>query len=78
VMEDFSSLAPGALTGGRVRIGARSAVSIGATVKHGVSIGSDSVIGASSYVHTDVPAGVVAYGSPARKVRERFQGETYL
>lgn len=36
----------------------------------GVSIGDDSVIGAGSVVTRDVPAGVVAVGSPCRVLRE--------
>ncbi|MER6676749.1 sugar O-acetyltransferase [Streptomyces sp. NPDC000983] len=41
----------------------------GVIVLPGVSIGDDSVIGAGSVVTKDVPAGVVAVGSPARVVR---------
>jgi len=78
VMADFASIAPGAVTGGRVTIGLRSAVSIGAVVKHGVVIGADSVLGANSYLHADLPGGRVAYGSPARVVRERRVGDRYL
>lgn len=78
VMEDFSSLAPGAVAGGNVRVAKRSAVSIGAVVKHGVSIGEDTVLGAGSYLHGDLPGHVVAYGSPARVVRSRAPGDTYL
>jgi sugar O-acyltransferase (sialic acid O-acetyltransferase NeuD family) len=78
VMEDFASIAPGAVTGGRVTIRLRSAVSIGAVVKHGVVIGPDSVLGANSYLHADLPEGRVAYGSPARVVRERRVGDPYL
>lgn len=78
VMEDFASIAPGAVTGGRAMIGLRSAVSIGAVVKHGVVIGPDSVLGANSYLHADLPEGRVAYGSPARVVRERRVGDPYL
>lgn len=77
-MADFSSLAPGAVTGGRVAIGWGSAIGIGAVVRHGVSIGRDTVIGAASYVHEDVPPGVVAYGTPARVVRQRQHGDPYL
>jgi sugar O-acyltransferase (sialic acid O-acetyltransferase NeuD family) len=77
-MADFASLAPGVLTGGRVRIGARSALSIGAVVRHGLSIGSDTVVGAASYVNVDIPSGVVAYGTPARVVRGRQADEPYL
>jgi len=38
VMEDFSSLAPQATTGGNCRIGNYSAVSIGAVLSHGISL----------------------------------------
>lgn len=41
----------------------------GVIVCPGVSIGADSVIGAGSVVTRDIPAGVVAVGSPARVVR---------
>src|SRR5690606_3569028 len=41
----------------------------GVIVCPGVTIGDDSVIGAGSVVTRDVPAGVVAVGSPARPVR---------
>lgn len=77
-MLDFSSLAPGATTGGQVRIGVRSAVGIGAVVKHGVTIGDDTVIGAASYVHRDVDRLTVAYGTPAVAVRSRQPSDPYL
>jgi maltose O-acetyltransferase len=41
----------------------------GAIVLPGVTIGEDSVIGAGAVVTNDIPAGVVAIGSPARIVR---------
>ncbi|MFJ9658635.1 sugar O-acetyltransferase [Streptomyces griseoflavus] len=41
----------------------------GVIVCPGVSIGDDSVIGAGAVVTRDIPAGVVAVGSPARPVR---------
>jgi maltose O-acetyltransferase len=42
----------------------------GVIVCPGVTIGADSVVGAGSVVVRDLPAGVVAVGSPARVVRE--------
>jgi maltose O-acetyltransferase len=42
----------------------------GAIVCPGVSIGEDTVVGAGAVVTRDLPAGVVAYGNPARVVRE--------
>ena len=42
----------------------------GAIVCPGVTIGRDTVVGAGSVVTRDLPAGVVAYGNPARVGRE--------
>ena len=36
----------------------------------GVTVSENSVIGAFSFVNTDIPANVVAYGVPARVIRE--------
>ena len=78
VMEDFSSLAPGATLGGRVVVGAYSAISIGACVIQGLRIGKHSVIGAGAVVVRDIPDYVVAYGNPARVRRTRKAGDPYL
>lgn len=42
----------------------------GTLVCPGVSIGENTVVGAGSVVTRDLPAGVVAYGNPARVARE--------
>jgi len=42
----------------------------GVIVCPGVTIGADTVVGAGSVVVKDLPAGVVAVGSPARVVRQ--------
>lgn len=78
VLHDFSSVAPGAALGGRVRIGQRAAISIGAAIRHGSTVGDDSVLGANSYLHGDLEALVVAYGTPAKVVRPRRKGDPYL
>ena len=77
-MNAFSSIAPRVVTGGNVKIGIRSALSIGATVKHGVLIGDDVVIGANSYVNKQISSNVVANGSPCKFVRKRIKGDSYL
>ena len=43
---------------------------IGSVVREGVHIGSDVMIGAGSVVLHDIPDGVLAYGVPARVVRQ--------
>lgn len=75
---DHASLGPGATTGGHVAIGEQTAVGLGASVIHGVTIGAHTVVGAGAVVLADVPDRVVAYGVPARAVRDREPGEPYL
>jgi maltose O-acetyltransferase len=53
-----------------VTIGSNVWIGAAAIVCPGVSVGDDSIIGAGSVVTRDVPPGVVAFGSPARVVRE--------
>lgn len=78
VLGDFASMSPGATTGGNVTVGEYATLSIGSTVVHGKSVGAHTVIGAGSTVIGDIQSHVVAYGTPARVVRQRFEGEPYL
>lgn len=78
IMEDFSSLAPKATTGGNVKIGRFAAISIGATIIHGLHIGEHTVIGAGSTVLTNIDSYKVAYGTPAKEIRDRKAGDKYL
>jgi sugar O-acyltransferase (sialic acid O-acetyltransferase NeuD family) len=77
-MLDYSSLAPGSVIGGAVKIGVRTALSIGTTVKHGLKIGNDCIVGANSYLNKDLPSNQVAYGTPAKQIRNRSIGDPYL
>ena len=77
-MEDFSSLAPQATTGGNCRIGSYSAVSVGAVISHGIQIGEHTIIGAGSTVLNNLESFKVAYGTQAKAIRERKQGDKYL
>jgi len=77
-MQSYSSLAPRAVCGGTVEIGTRSAISIGAVINHDLKIGSDSIIGANSYVNSLIANNVVAYGSPCKIIRSRSKGDRYL
>jgi sugar O-acyltransferase (sialic acid O-acetyltransferase NeuD family) len=78
MLEDFASLAPGATTGGTCRIGPYSAIGIGAVLLTAIHVGEHSVIGAGSLVTKSVEPFVVAYGTPARKIRSRQPGGRYL
>jgi sugar O-acyltransferase (sialic acid O-acetyltransferase NeuD family) len=73
-----ASVAPGVSTGGGVKIGYRSAISIGAVIKHGIIIGQDTVLGGNSYLNQNLGDELLAYGSPAKVIRERKAGDRYL
>lgn len=57
-------------SGAPIVIGDNVWLGAGVIVCPGVTIGDDTVVGAGSVVTRDLPAGVVAVGSPARPVRE--------
>jgi len=78
LMDDFSSLAPRVGTGGNFKLGYCSAVSLGANVVENIQVAEHAVIGAGSLVMNDIPSNAVAFGSPARVVRSREIGESYL
>ncbi len=66
------------ITGGRVRLGERSSIGLGAILRDGIEVGADTVVGAGSLVLQSIPSGVVAYGSPAQVIRSRQPDEPYL
>jgi len=77
-IDDLASLAPGVTLGGEVTVGKRTAIGLGANVVHSIQIGADTVIGAGATVLSDVSDFVVAYGTPARVVKDRKPGDSYL
>ena len=77
-MLDFSSIAPGVTLGGNVKLGELSAISMGSVVRKNVTIGNNTVVGSSSYVHNDLKSNILAYGIPAKIIRSRNHGDTYL
>ena len=64
---DAVNRASGLEFGRPIRIGRNVWIGGGAIILPGVSIGDDAVIGAGSVVTRDVPAGVTAFGTPARR-----------
>ena len=78
IMDSYSSLAPSVCTGGNLKLGRFSAVSLGVNIINGIEIGQHTVIGAGSLVVDHFGDNVLAYGSPARIVRKRAAGEPYL
>jgi UDP-N-acetylbacillosamine N-acetyltransferase len=68
-IQDCVNISPGVNIGGKVSIGKGTFLGIGSTVINDIKIGSNVVIGAGSVVVNDIPDNVVAYGTPAKVVR---------
>ena len=66
VIDDFAHVSAGATVGARCRIGAEALIALGATVVSGMTVGARTIIGSGAAVVTHIPAGVVAFGVPAR------------
>jgi len=77
-LRPFASLGPRACLGGTVSVGEGTAICIGATVKHRITIGSWSVVGAGATVLHDLPDSIVAFGTPARVMSSREPADQYL
>lgn len=77
-MLEYASLGPKACLGGTVKLGKRSIVAISATVKHGLEIGDDSLLGAHSYLHQSMPDHSIYKGLPASFYKHRKAGDKYL
>ncbi len=69
-IEDFVTLGSGCCMGGRVVICEGAFISVGVTLNPRVTIGANSRVGSGSVVVNDIPAGVLAYGVPARIIKK--------
>lgn len=69
-IHDFVTINPGSQIAGNVTIGRATQIGMGAIILDGISIGENSIIGAGSLVTKDIPANVMAYGSPAKIIKE--------
>lgn len=78
IISDYSSISAGSLTGGHVHIGKFAALTLGVVVLDRLSIGENTVVGAGSVVIKSLPANVLAYGNPAKIIRNREQTEKFL
>ena len=69
-INNCAHIAPGVQIAGGVEIGSGAFVGIGSVIKDHVSIGARAIIGAGSLVLQDIPDDVVAYGVPAKVIRQ--------
>jgi UDP-N-acetylbacillosamine N-acetyltransferase len=67
---DGVHIGPGARLSGLVTVGNATWIGIGSIVRESIHIGNNVLVGAGSLVLRDIPDDVVAYGSPAKIIRE--------
>jgi sugar O-acyltransferase (sialic acid O-acetyltransferase NeuD family) len=70
VLSDFVTLNPGVNLAGCCQIEEGVIIGAGAVIIDNIQIGKGSIIGAGSVVTRNIPAGVVAYGNPAKVIKD--------
>jgi sugar O-acyltransferase (sialic acid O-acetyltransferase NeuD family) len=65
-------IAPGATLAGSVEVGNYSMIGTGAVVLPRICIGQNVVVGAGSVVTKNIPDNKIAYGNPARVIRDNL------
>jgi sugar O-acyltransferase (sialic acid O-acetyltransferase NeuD family) len=66
----FSTINPGCNIGGRTSIGSSVIIGMGANIINDVNIGDNTIVGAGSLVTKTLPSNVMAYGVPAKVIKE--------
>ncbi len=69
-ISDHVHLSPGVHLGGTVSVGEGAHLGVGVNVRNNLAIGAWTMVGVGAAVVADLPEKVVAYGVPARVVRE--------
>ena len=77
VFENFSSTGPSTTTGGSVKVCQFSHLGIGSTIKDGVTIKSNTIIGGKSFVNKDCLKNKIYFGVPAKEFKDRKLGNSY-
>ncbi|MEI6141745.1 MAG: NeuD/PglB/VioB family sugar acetyltransferase [Mariniphaga sp.] len=62
-------IGPGATLAGCIEVGDNTFIGTGASILPRIKIGSNSIVGAGAVVTKDIPDNVIAYGNPAKVIR---------
>ena len=71
-IDKYSVISPSATLAGASKIGEKCTIGMNCSILDGITIGDWTVIGAGSTVTKDIPNGVIAFGSPAKVIRENL------
>lgn len=69
VIGDHSVVSSFVDVAGECNVGRNVFLAIGVVMKQGISVGSKSIVGMSSAIHSDIPESVIAMGNPARPMK---------
>ena len=69
-IHDFATLNPGCNIAGYCEIGEGTTIGMGSNIIDGRKIGKNTIIGAGAVVTKHIPDNVIAYGNPAKVIRE--------
>lgn len=69
-IDDFVHLAPGCVLCGNVWVKTNSLIGAQSTIIQNITVGEDTVVGAGSLVIKELASHKIAYGSPAREIKE--------
>lgn len=69
ILDNGVHVSPGAHLSGSVSVGKCSWIAVGASIKQGITVGSDAIVGAGAVVVRPVRDGVTVMGCPAREQR---------
>jgi len=67
---DFVHLSPHVACAGNIKIQNYTHIGIGTCIIQGITIGSNSIIGAGSVVIKDIKSKILAYGNPCKAIKE--------
>ncbi len=70
ILHDFVTVNPGVNIAGNVVIGEKTQIGIGVNIVDGITIGKNCIIGAGSLVTKNISDNVLAYGVPAKIIKE--------
>ena len=76
--KDFSSVGPGVITGGNVKLGKNSFIGIGSVVKNKINIMNNTIVGAMSLVNKNCDKNSIYFDVPAKKIKEKKSSLRYL
>jgi sugar O-acyltransferase (sialic acid O-acetyltransferase NeuD family) len=77
VVGAHAHIAPGVHIAGGCRVGEGAAIGIGSVIAPDITVGARTMVGAGSVIISDIPADKIAFGTPARVIRDRRPGDSF-